>query len=326
MIIKTFAHALSPAGVRGRLSILIFHRVLAHRDAIRTWDIDANDFTRAMTWLKESFNVLPLDQSIARLIDRTLPARAACITFDDGYADNFTVAMPILRDHGLTATFFMATGFLDGGRMWNDTVIEAVSHCGKSRLDLSAEGLGVHELNSAVTVRRAIINILNAVKYRELAERRRTVDYVAAVAGVKLPNDLMLTSEQVRAMRRAGMLIGAHTVTHPILARLKPDEVRSEILDSKQFLESLLQERVSLFAYPNGKPNIDYRAGDAEVVRGLGFDAAVTTAWGVADSRCDLMQLPRFTPWDKTRLRFGGRLIRNLWQNEQLRSGQMACP
>jgi peptidoglycan/xylan/chitin deacetylase (PgdA/CDA1 family) len=324
MIVKALAHVLSPAGSGGRLSILIFHRVLARPDRIRNWDLDALEFKRTIRWLKSWFNVLPLDQAIDRLNDQTLPARAATITFDDGYADNCTVAMPILRDHGLAATFFIATGYLDGGRMWNDTVVEAVRHCGKPRLDLSAQGLGVHELKSEVAMRQAIISILNEVKYRDPLERLKAVDHITAVAGVNLPTDLMLTSEQVRSMRRAGMLIGAHTVTHPILARLNAEQAFREISDSKLFLESLIQERVGFFAYPNGKPNHDYRAVDAEIVRGLGFDAAVTTAWGVADAECDLMQLPRFTPWDRTRFRFGARLVSNLWQNPQMRAGQTA--
>ncbi len=121
-------------------------------------------------------------------------------------------------------------------------------------------------------------------------------------------------------------MFGAHTTTHPILARLNPEEahfVRSAKASS--FLEALLQERVGLFAYPNGKPNVDYRLADVEIVRRLGFNAAVTTAWGVADAECDLMQLPRFTPWDRARFRFGARLIKNLVQNSRLRSGQNAC-
>ncbi|MCB1966067.1 MAG: polysaccharide deacetylase family protein [Candidatus Accumulibacter sp.] len=144
------------------------------------------------------------------------------------------------------------------------------------------------------------------------------------MAGGVLPSDLMLTSEQVKMMRRAGMSIGAHTVTHPIIGRLGPDEVRAEIVGSKEFLESLLQERVGLFAYPNGQPTLDYRREDAEAIRSLGFDAAVTTASGVADADSDLMQLPRFTPWERTRLRFGVRLFRNILQNPGLRAGQLA--
>lgn len=321
---KAVARMLSPGGRKGRLSILIFHRVLARRDAIINWDRDALEFERAIAWLKAWFNILPLDEAIVRLQDRSLPARAAAITFDDGYADNCTVAMPILQSHGLTATFFIATGYLDGGRMWNDTVVEAVRRCRTANLDLSAEGLGRYELGSPAAIREAIISILNKVKYRDPRERLKTVDYVASVAGGVLPSDLMLTSEQVKMMRRAGMSIGAHTVTHPIIGRLGPDEVRAEIAGSKEFLESLLQERVGLFAYPNGRPTLDYRREDAEAIRSLGFDAAVTTASGVADADSDLMQLPRFTPWDRTRLRFGVRLFRNLLQNPGLRAGQLA--
>ena len=321
---KAVARMLSPGGRKGRLSILIFHRVLARRDAIINWDRDALEFERAIAWLKAWFNILPLDEAIVRLQDRSLPARAAAITFDDGYADNCTVAMPILQSHGLTATFFIATGYLDGGRMWNDTVVEAVRRCRTANLDLSAEGLGRYELGSPAAIREAIISILNKVKYRDPRERLKTVDYVASVAGGVLPSDLMLTSEQVKMMRRAGMSIGAHTVTHPIIGRLGPDEVRAEIAGSKEFLESLLQERVGLFAYPNGRPTLDYRREDAEAIRSLGFDAAVTTASGVADADSDLMQLPRFTPWERTRLRFGVRLFRNILQNPGLRAGQLA--
>lgn len=325
MIVKALLGAVSPGGRGGRLSILIFHRVVARRDPILNWDPDATEFARMMQWLKESFNVLPLAQAIARLRDRSLPPRAAAITFDDGYADNCTVAMPILQAHGLTATFFVATGYLDGGRMWNDAIIEAVRHCKRARLDLSDEGLGVHELNSEGALRRAIISILNQVKYRKPEERLKAADYVAAVSGTGLASSgPMMTSAQVQRMHRGGMSIGAHTVTHPILARLLPAEVRSEVAESKRFLESLLQERVGLFAYPNGKPNVDYRASDAELIRGLDFDGAVTTAWGVADGRSDLMQLPRFTPWDRTRFRFGARLAQNLLKNSALRSSQLA--
>ena len=303
---------LSPAGRNGLLSILIFHRVLAQRDPVLDWDLDAGDFERRMRWLKSWFNIVPLDEAVTRLAQGSLPARAAAITFDDGYADNFTVALPILQRLGVSATFFIATGYLDGGRMWNDTIIHSVRHSGRARLDLSEIGLGVYELGSPEAIRRAIGSVVAGLKYRPLEQRSEATDYVARVAGCRLPEDLMMRSDDVRAMRRAGMLIGAHTVTHPILAQLATDSARQEILDSKQYLEGLLQERIGLFAYPNGKPTVDYRLEDVENARGLDFDAAVTTAWGVADVNSDRMQLPRFTPWDRTRLRFGVRMMRNM--------------
>ncbi|MBL8390745.1 MAG: polysaccharide deacetylase family protein [Candidatus Accumulibacter sp.] len=315
MIIRTIAGMLSPEGRNGLLSILIFHRVLAKRDPVLDWDLDAGEFEERLRWLRSWFNILPLDEAVTRLAQQSLPARAAAITFDDGYADNFTVALPILQRLGVSATFFIATGYLDGGRMWNDTISHSVRYCDKARLDLSEIGLGVHELGSPEAIRRAIGSVVAGLKYRPPEQRSAAADYVARVASCRLPDDLMMRSEDLRAMRRAGMVIGAHTVTHPILAKVDADVARQEVLDSKLYLEGLLQERVGFFAYPNGKPAVDFRVEDVQAVRALGFDAAVTTGWGAADAGSDRMQLPRFTPWDRTRLRFGARMLGNMFSH-----------
>ena len=124
----------------------------------------------------------------------------------------------------------------------------------------------------------------------------------------------MMRSDELRRLRQAGVDIGAHTISHPILASIPDDQARSEILGGKAALENILQEKVSLFAYPNGKPTTDYRAEHVEMVRDAGFKAAVSTVWGAADVHTDLFQLPRFTPWDRTQLKFGMRMAGNLWR------------
>jgi peptidoglycan/xylan/chitin deacetylase (PgdA/CDA1 family) len=220
--------------------------------------------------------------------------------------------MPILQRHGLTATFFIATGFLDGGRMWNDTVIETIRACAAPWLELSSLGLGRHALGSIDEKRAAIAALISQIKYRPVEERITITEQLAHMARVQLPRDLMMTSHEVKVMRRAGMQIGAHTVSHPILARLTDAQARQEIQDSKRFLEQLLGERVSLFAYPNGKPGEDYTPQTVNVVRSLGFDAAVSTQWGASGTGDDPFQMRRFTPWDQTRLRFGARMLTNL--------------
>ncbi len=122
----------------------------------------------------------------------------------------------------------------------------------------------------------------------------------------------MMTSDAVRTMRRAGMQIGAHTVTHPILARTDDADAEYEIVSSRQTLESLLQQPVTLFAYPNGKPGQDYCERHVQMVRRIGFEAAVSTAPGVSIATTDPLQMPRFSPWDHTRLRYGARMLVNL--------------
>jgi len=312
-MLKPFFNLMSPAGPRGRLSVLIFHRVLPEPDPLFPDEMHAQRFHEMCGWIKTWFNVLPLDQAVARLKSGTLPSCAACITFDDGYADNLHVAVPILQQHGLTAAFFIATGFLNGGRMWNDTIIETVRACN----DLSAiaedlPGLEPHGSPSVADRRAAISTLINQIKYRPVAERVTITEQLAQSVHADLPQDLMMTSAEVKAMRRAGMLIGAHTVSHPILARLTDDAAGQEIASSKLFLEELLGERIALFAYPNGKPGEDYSPQTVAVVRSLGFDGAVSTQWGCSGLGDDAFQIRRFTPWDKQRMRFGVRMLRNL--------------
>jgi peptidoglycan/xylan/chitin deacetylase (PgdA/CDA1 family) len=312
MILKPLLGMMSPAGQRGRLSVLIFHRVLPHPDPLFPDEMHAQQFNRVCGWLAAWFNVLPLDVAARHLDAGTLPARAACITFDDGYADNCTVAMPILQRHGLTATFFIATGFLDGGRMWNDTIIATIRGCKADVLDLNTLGLGFRPLQSIEDRRSAVVALIDQIKYRPVHERIALGAQMAGLAGVPMPVDLMMTSDQVRTMHRAGMQIGAHTVSHPILARLDDERARQEIQHSKQFLEQLLNAPVRLFAYPNGRPGEDYLPRSVEVVREIGFDAAVSTERGASRYGDDLLQIRRFTPWDTSRLRFGARLLANL--------------
>ena len=302
----------SPEGPKARLSVLIFHRVLPEPDVLFPEEIHARRFDELCGWLATWFNVLPLDQAVSRLQAGTLPARAACITFDDGYADNYSVAMPILQRHELTATFFIATGFLDGGRMWNDTIIETVRSCQTGVLDLSELGLGRHPLGGIAAQQAVIGSLIGKIKYQPVEERLNLTESIARIAKVQPPQNLMMTSKEVKAMHEAGMQIGAHTVSHPILARLTDEQAKNEIGASKRLLEKLLGERITVFAYPNGKPGEDYSPQSVDVVRSLGFEAAVSTQWGASCKGDDPLQIKRFTPWDKTRFRFGLRLLRNL--------------
>ena len=318
MLIRTAFSTLSPAGSRARLSILIFHRVLNEPDPLFPGEVDCRRFDEMMGWVADWFNVLPLDEAVERLKRNDLPARAAAITFDDGYADNWLNAVPILQRHGLHATFFIATGFLDGGRMWNDTLIESIRGAIVPQIDLSwlGHGHGVRSLSSLEDKRSGLDILIPAIKHMDFSERQEAVLRVAEICGADLRNDLMLTSAQLCGLYATGMGVGAHTLSHPILARLDAASAYREIGESRDVLEGMLKERIGLFAYPNGKLEQDYQPEHVDMVRTLGFDAAVSTNWGASSRDADMFQLQRFTPWDVTRSRFGLRLVRNLVRPE----------
>lgn len=288
-----------------RLSILIFHRVLPRPDPIFPGEMHAARFDALMGLVARSFHVMTLGDAVAARDAGQLPPRAMAITFDDGYADNAQIALPLLQRHGLKATFFVAAGFLDGGRMFNDTVIECLRATRLAQIDLGAWDMGVRPLGSADERRAAIEGLLPKVKYLPLAERQLFLAKLLQLAGQpKLPENLMMCSNEVVQLHRAGMEIGGHTMHHPILRMLNDAEAEAEIAAGRMCLQTLTDAPVDVFAYPNGRPMQDYDLRHAAIVRKLGFRCAVSTASGVSGASDDRFQLPRFTPWDQSPARW----------------------
>jgi peptidoglycan/xylan/chitin deacetylase (PgdA/CDA1 family) len=311
--VNRLAHGAAGLLFEPRLLILIFHRVHPVADPLFPSEPDTRRFDALLGMVRTSFRVLSLRGAVAALRNRSLPPRALVITFDDGYADNAEVALPLLVRHGLPATFFVSTGFLDGaGCMWNDALIESVRATTIPELDLGNWGLGRHSLASTSDRQRLIDVLLRHAKYLPPCERN---EFVRMIQGrVRVSGEfpaLMMSSAQVRALHRAGMEIGGHTISHPILTGLSLDECEREIQSGRQRLEQIFDAPVSLFAYPNGKPRQDYDQRHVALVRQLGFDAAVSTSVGSASADDDVFQLPRYTPWGRTHAIWAARLMRN---------------
>lgn len=292
---------------RGSLLVLTYHRVLREPDPLMPGEPDALEFAAQMDMLSSIFNIIHLREARQRLLAGTLPLRAMCITFDDGYANNCEVALPILRERRIPATVFVATGYLNGGRMFNDTIIEAIRRAGPE-LDLTPLGLGAYDLRDIERRRHAIDQILPVIRPLDPEERSERAERIAAIVRVPLPDDLMMTEHQVRELADQGLEIGAHTVRHPILTSVSRERAKSEIEGSRRRLEEITGRPVTIFAYPNGRPGSDYDAYHVELVRESGFDLAVSTAPGAASAPCDLFQIPRTSPWGGASLRTALRL------------------
>jgi peptidoglycan/xylan/chitin deacetylase (PgdA/CDA1 family) len=291
------------------LLILTYHRILGAADPLRRGEMTQPAFARHAAVLRRWFNVLPLPQAWRRTLEGTLPPRAVAITFDDGYADNAELALPILKRERLTATFFVASGFLDGGRMWNDTIIESLRHA-PVPLDLRDLDGGLLASGDFTARAQAVERVIGAWKRLPPAERQRRVAALVERARAKPPDDLMMSSAQVRELASSGMDIGAHTVSHPILRSITDDEAAAEMRDSREALEKLTSAPVGTFAYPNGRLGDDYEARHAEIARRVGFELAVSTNGGAARAESDPYQLPRFGPWAESSWRFAARLLR----------------
>ena len=311
LVLRAIGSAATGRGPSAKLSILIYHRVLAKPDPILGDEVDADVFRTHMDALAQTFNVLPLIDGVRMLRDGTLPSRAVSITFDDGYANNASVALPILVERSLPACFFVSTAFVNGECMWNDIVIESIRNTLVPELDLTDAGLGRHRLFDTESRRMVIDALLPAVKRTTPDQRQQVVDTIVERCDVEKPMGLMMSPSQIRSLSDAGMDVGGHTITHPLLSSLTMDQAIDEIEGGRKQLADITGRPIRLFAYPNGKPGHDFNEEHVELLGRLGFEAAVTTVKGTATRDTNPFLLPRFTPWDRSKSRFSARLIHN---------------
>ncbi len=317
-LIRTLGDVLSTRGAgNGRICVVNYHRVLEMKDPLLESEPDVATFRWQMELLAKSFNVIALHDAVQLIGTGRMPPRAVCITFDDGYRSVHDLALPILQHYKLPATIFVTSGFAGGGKMWNDRIIEAVQSLPAGQLDLSELGLGVYSLASLADRQQSVGRLIEASKYLPPQGRFDLVQRLEDMVGERLAPGLMLTPEMLVNLDRAGIEIGAHTISHPILTSLTDEQARMEIEGGKRELEAIIGKPVRLFAYPNGKFGKDFDERHMRMAREAGYTAAFTTSVGAVTAAQDRFALPRSRPWDNNAIMFGLRLLRWLAWDER---------
>jgi peptidoglycan/xylan/chitin deacetylase (PgdA/CDA1 family) len=247
------------------LSILTYHRFAnisgeePFDDGVA--DVTEEEFDVQLGYLKRYFRLVGLEELTAWAAGKKLPPNPLAITFDDGYLDCYTRALPILSRHDVRAIFFVPTAFIGAKKTyWWDRVAYVIKHAERDALELEYPFPFVLRLNGD---RSAAINAVTAlVKDRQPLDLGRLLENLSAAAGVPWTGEmdssfaqrLIMTWDQVRALRRAGMGVQSHTRTHRVLQTLLPDELRDELSGSRADLERELGGPVRALAYPVGKP------------------------------------------------------------------------
>jgi peptidoglycan/xylan/chitin deacetylase (PgdA/CDA1 family) len=243
-------------GAWSGILVLAYHRISPVDDSYDSGVCDASPamFEQQLRFLEKEFDVIGPDElETAVLVGR---GRYVLLTFDDGYRDNFDEAFPILKRHGVPATFFVTTGFLDSRQIaWWDEIAWMVHASPKSELRANGwldEAFSLEPEERRRTT-KALINLCRGLP-RESAHA--FLDSLAqATESGRHPDeshDFWMTWDDVRQLRAAGMHIGGHTVTHPMLARLSADDQEREIVECKDRLEAELGVPMRYFCYPYG--------------------------------------------------------------------------
>jgi peptidoglycan/xylan/chitin deacetylase (PgdA/CDA1 family) len=309
--------------------VLLYHRV--GERPLDPWrlTVDPEIFAGQMEALARDWSPLSLAELIEGFVRRRLPERAVAVTFDDGYADNIEIAAPILAEHRIPATLFVATGLVDaGGAPWWDQLASLVLEPERlpPTLTLSSGGdrwrippLPPDERRpspnaplpwnaSPGTRLRAFYEVWLALRALDVQTREAALDEIAEWAGAQRPfGRVLLSWEQVREFAALpGFALGAHTRTHPALPSCSREAARAEIAGSADRLRAQTGFEVEQFAYPFGA----WSGSVARLVADLGFRGAYTTAGDAISWRSSPHALPRLPAENHAPGDFAGVLAR----------------
>ena len=287
----------------GRLLILRYHSISADQEGPEyisaSISVPVTAFEQQIRHISRYYQCISLDDAVTSLtLGPPLPPRAVAVTFDDGYQDNYRYALPILVRYRVPATIYLVSSTLSDRRiLWTSRLRGALNRYRRSELALPGlvgSPLPFHTETARASSARILTNILNQMP---MTVRDRWVEQIAATTGAPTPpavDEWFLTLKQISEMRCNGIVFGAHTITHPNLPGIPPEEARSEISRSRADLERLLGVEVTHFSYPNsGALHLHFNDFVVGCVREAGYRSAVTSQTGTCRVGSDPFRLRR---------------------------------
>ncbi len=257
----------------------------------------AEQFEEQLRYLKTDCDVISV-ADIAEVMRPGSRRRCVLITFDDGYVDNYEVAYPILKQHGLPAVIFLTTDFLDKRVVsWWDEIAWIIKKSNRTELRLPDSWLTESLPLTNGHTRAALSRLLRLAKQLPPESLQKLLDDVAEAAGSgRAPQNSetapWLTWDMVREMHGGGIDIGGHTVSHPVLSTCTSDQQRDEIVKSKQRIEQELGQSIQVFSYPIGQP-WSFTAETKRLTREAGYQFAFSFYPGYSCSGSDVHDMRR---------------------------------
>lgn len=275
--------------------VLIYHRVTDLSFDPQLLAVSPDNFHSQMRFLKENFPVLRFADDWSQVRKRSV-----AVTFDDGYADNMLEALPILEEAGVPATFFVAAGNIGSSReFWWDEM-ERILLLGSDfpeQFELVDRQFGKVWPTRDKSERHSLYQELHLlIKKIDAPQRDNWLAQLRGWAGLQpegRETHRAMTLAELQTLAGSPLAtIGAHTVTHSLLASQTLERQREELFQSKAQLEGWLNRKVSVFSYPFGGPN-DYTHETVQLVKEAGFTKAASNFSGQWHSWTDPLQVPR---------------------------------
>lgn len=261
-----------------QIAILMYHRVSPNNNDMFLQSLTPESFEKQIQHFQSEFTIIDLEELVkSRISSCSLPKKVAVITFDDGYKDNYTYAYPILQKYDAPATIFIATGYINTGKLfWWDIIGYLCKHTHVGELKLN----GVCNCSMKTESDRMNAKFQITQKLRRLSESQKwpIIKGLLEASEVILPHnlgkDLILSWSEIERMAEGGITFGAHTVNHSILTKEPLEVAKKEIVQSKKEIEDMLGREVSTFSYPDGCFNNEI----IDIVRKSGFTCAAAVS------------------------------------------------
>jgi peptidoglycan/xylan/chitin deacetylase (PgdA/CDA1 family) len=264
---------------QGAVMVLTFHRVLDDAEFQRTCSLPGilmrrETFARLASYVAAKYEAVDFERACAAAPGGKM---RVMFTFDDGWMDNYTHALPVARAHKIPLTIFVCTGL--NGRtqpFWPEQVTALLRN--------GTPPASIAEIESAIGLLKTCTPPQREAHVAKLRQTRPTLRNVNAYNG-----DRTVSWDDIREMDAAGVRFGSHTHTHQILPNVPVETGRQEIRESKHALEAAIYKRCDIFAYPNG----DSSPATRRILSEEGFRGAFTTEPGAWTSAADPLAIPR---------------------------------
>lgn len=297
IVARTGLHRMSRILTAKRVKVLMYHGIVSDDEPVRCWWLlPRSAFIDQIAYLKKHFSIISIDQFCQALLEKTEPPRhSIVITFDDGYRNFLTHALPVLQEQNIPSTLYIpATPVRTGRHIWADELYFELYQAQEDTLNLADIGAGTGILDLRTEREASIEKLLNLLKELPVNIRRerisRIINRVRPSSGTSSSTPFSpLSPHELKLISREELVtIGSHAESHEPLTSLSPQQAADEIRRSRHYLEELTGNRVEHFCYPAGYQNNDI----THSVSGAGYKTAVIDR-NVPQRETDMFRIPR---------------------------------
>lgn len=243
------------------LTVINYHRIYA--DKLNTeFDADVfgpsvTEFEQQIAFLRERVNLLS-EQDLIELITtgKSIPGRSALITFDDGYRDNYQLAVPVLKKYRVPAIFFIPTKSIEQSMLgWWDIISYFINHTNKQQISFNENTIPLRTRKERDQAKQLFLNYMKSVPHEQ---SKNLLTDLSEICNTAFPprsrqREELMSWEQIKEIANTDFLsIGSHTLSHRVLSTIDAGEEHKELRDSREFLQQKLAGEINSIAYPVG--------------------------------------------------------------------------